>query len=201
MEIKYHFNKVSMQALQRHLKIRYSALPILKSKEAALRLQEKKQKELYADLERQYEQKTEQLRADIRLWSEFPTEVYSMKNMSVVASKVAGIAVPDVGDIDWHIRDFSRFHKPLWTHTGVTILRDLTFLLARMEVVAKSAEIIGQARRKTTQKVNLYEKVQIPAYEEAIRKIKRYLEDIANLDTAVQKITKQRNEAAEGEAS
>lgn len=76
------------------------------------------------------------------------------------------------------------------------ILRDLTAMLSRMEVVAKGIEIIQAARRKTTQKVNLYEKVQVPAYTEAIHKIKRYMEDVENLDTAVQKMTKQRAQKA-----
>jgi V/A-type H+-transporting ATPase subunit D len=50
------------------------------------------------------------------------------------------------------------------------------------------------ARKKTTQKVNLFEKVQIPGYEEAIRKIKRYLEDEENLSKSSQKIMRARLE-------
>jgi len=53
-------------------------------------------------------------------------------------------------------------------------------------------EILEYARRKTTQKVNLYEKVQIPGFEAAILKIKRYLEDEENLSKASQKIVKSR---------
>ena len=47
---------------------------------------------------------------------------------------------------------------------------------------------MDHARRKTTQKVNLFEKVQIPGYQDAIRKIKRYLEDEESLSKASQKI-------------
>jgi V/A-type H+-transporting ATPase subunit D len=54
--------------------------------------------------------------------------------------------------------------------------------------------ILEQVRKKTTQKVNLYEKVQIPAFEEAILKIKRFLEDEENLSKAAQKILKDRLE-------
>lgn len=54
-----------------------------------------------------------------------------------------------------------------------------------------------QARKRTTQKVNLYEKVQIPAYEDAIRKIKRFLEDEENLAKSAQKIVKNRRATAE----
>ena len=53
-------------------------------------------------------------------------------------------------------------------------------------------QLLDRARKKTTQKVNLYEKVQIPGYQEAIRKIKRFMEDEENLSKAAQKIVKQR---------
>ena len=52
--------------------------------------------------------------------------------------------------------------------------------------------MLEQARKKTTQKVNLYEKVQIPAYREAIIKIKRFLEDEESLTKSAQKILKAR---------
>ncbi len=194
MELKYQFNKVAMQGLQRELKIRETALPILKSKEAALRTTEKKQKDEYARLEAEYNEKLSRLRDDIRLWAEFPVEIYELKEVVVDKKRIAGVEVPNIERVDWNLRDFSRFHRPLWVSAAVLVLRDLTTMLSRMEVVAKGIEVIQQARRKTTQKVNLYEKVQVPAYEEAILKIKRYLEDVANLDTAVQKMTKQRTQ-------
>ena len=53
-------------------------------------------------------------------------------------------------------------------------------------------QILEHIRKKTTQKVNLYEKVQIPSFEEAILKIKRFLEDEENLSKASQKILKGR---------
>lgn len=40
--------------------------------------------------------------------------------------------------------------------------------------------------------MNLYEKVQIPGYEEAVLKIKRFLEDEENLSKSSQKILKNR---------
>ena len=58
------------------------------------------------------------------------------------------------------------------------------------------------ARKKTTQKVNLFEKVQIPGYEDAILKIKRYLEDEENLSKSSQKIMRaQQEERAKSEDS
>lgn len=56
----------------------------------------------------------------------------------------------------------------------------------------RKMELLDRARKKTTQKVNLYEKVQIPGFQEAIRKIKRFLEYEENLSKSSQKIVKTR---------
>ena len=60
--------------------------------------------------------------------------------------------------------------------------------------------LLEHARKKTTQKVNLFEKVQIPGYEDAILKIKRFLEDEENLSKASQKIVKTRQQKKEAES-
>ena len=49
---------------------------------------------------------------------------------------------------------------------------------------------LPNATFKTTQKVNLFEKVQIPGFQEAVRKIKRFMEDEENLSKSSQKILK-----------
>ena len=55
-------------------------------------------------------------------------------------------------------------------------------------------KLLEHARKKTTQKVNLFEKVQIPGYQDALRKIKRFMEDEENLSKSSQKIMKSHQE-------
>ncbi|MDL2262013.1 V-type ATP synthase subunit D, partial [Bacteroidales bacterium OttesenSCG-928-I21] len=57
-----------------------------------------------------------------------------------------------------------------------------------IEIAQIKLDNLEYARRKTTQKVNLFEKVQIPGYQDAILKIKRYLEDEESLSKSSQKI-------------
>ena len=81
----------------------------------------------------------------------------------------------------------------------VAILKELSRLGIESEVFEQRRQILEFNRKKTTQKVNLYEKVQIPGYKEAIRKIKRYMEDEENLSKASSKIVKTRHAAEEEE--
>ena len=60
----------------------------------------------------------------------------------------------------------------------------------RRELLNRKLVLLEHARKKTTQKVNLFEKVQIPGYQDAIRKIKRFMEDEENLSKSSQKILK-----------
>jgi V/A-type H+-transporting ATPase subunit D len=92
------------------------------------------------------------------------------------------------------------FEKPAWFPDGVAILEKLVKLAIEKEVFERKMELLDFARKKTTQKVNLYEKVQIPGFQDAIRKIKRFLEDEENLSKASQKIVKNRQQNMEVES-
>ena len=197
MAIKYQFNKIALQNLRKQLKIREAALPTLKSKESALRVTVKRYKDILKELEDKYEKKLHSLKEIKRLWAEFPEDIFSLKEVFLEEKKIAGIKIPELKEISYITKDFSRFINHKWLTSGIIILKEVTELITKIKITEKSVEILEYARKKTTQKVNLYEKVQIPAYSEAILKIKRFLEDVENLEKAAQKITKQKQAALE----
>ena len=88
--------------------------------------------------------------------------------------------------------DFSLFNQPGWLLDGVEYIKEVVSIALEREFFTRKMELLDRARKKTTQKVNLYEKVQIPGFQEAIRKIKRFLEDEENLSKSSQKIVKTR---------
>ena len=201
MAVKFQYNKTSLNDLGKQLKVRQKALPTLQNKESALRLEVRKAKDesdrLIADLEASLA-RYDYLAA---LWNEFDPGLVAITDVDLHTVKVAGVKTPGLGEIHYEIRPFNAFVKPAWYADGVAILKDLSRLGIESEVYQEKARILDYQRKKTTQKVNLYEKVQIPGYQEAIRKIKRYMEDEENLSKASQKIVKQRHAAEEEEAS
>ncbi len=200
MAIKFQYNKTSLTEMGKQLKMRQGALPTLKNKESALRLEVRKAKadseRLIADLEEAL-QRYDYLAS---LWNEFEPGLIAITDVDLFTRKVAGVKTPALGEIHYEIRPFNAFVKPAWYADGVSILKELSRLGIESEVYKEKARILDYNRRKTTQKVNLYEKVQIPGYQEAIRKIKRYMEDEENLSKASSKIVKKRH-AEEEEAS
>lgn len=199
MAIKFQYNKTSLNNLGKQLKMRLNALPTLKNKESALRLEVRKAKERSARLIEDLDAALKRYDYLAALWNEFDAGLISVTDIDLVTVKVAGVRTPELKDIHYEIRDFNAFSKPAWYADGVAILKELSRLGIESEVYLEKSRILDFQRKKTTQKVNLYEKVQIPGYQEAIRKIKRYMEDEENLSKAASKIVKNRHAIEEEE--
>ena len=199
MAIKFQYNKTSLNNLNKQLKMRKNALPTLKNKESALRLEVRKAKEYAEKLIEDLDASLKRYDDLAALWNEFDAGLITITDVDLVTVKVAGVKTPDLKEIHYQINDFNAFAKPAWYADGVTILKELSRLGIESEIYKEKARILDFSRKKTTQKVNLYEKVQIPGYQEAIRKIKRYMEDEENLSKAASKIVKSRHEIEEEE--
>ena len=191
MEIKFQFNKTALQAIAKDLQVRERALPTLHAKESALRAEVKRVKERIRELQNRIDEELGNAGSAARLWSEFP-DILTLSGVKTKKRNIAGVKVPELENIDFNVRRFSLFSGPTWTMEGLEIIKNLSRLRVEIKVVREELKILERARRKTTQKVNLYEKVQIPAFEEAIRKIKRFLEDEENLAKSAQKLLKAR---------
>lgn len=194
MELEFKYNKSALNELGQQLKMRQNALPTLKSKEAALRVEVKQAKSKAIEYRKKLEKRIKDIRDMVRLWAEFDADLVKLKNATYKTRTVAGVKIPELDDLDFELAEISQYHKPDWFLDGIAILKDLTYLGLQRDVAVKAMELLEYARKKTTQKVNLYEKVQIPAYQEAISKIKRFLEDEENLSKAAQKILKRKKE-------
>ena len=198
MAVKFQYNKVSMQSLQKALKIREAALPTLKSKEAYLRITIKKERHRLADLQKALEKLRAGIGESERLYAEFPDNRLDVHSVEYDWDNIAGISIPSLGVMRFSTSSPSAVMDPAWMEWGVGVLESLARATAEIDVANRRIDMLEYARKKTTQKVNLYEKVQIPEFAAAILKIKRYLEDVENLGKAAQKITKERQAAAAG---
>lgn len=193
MAIKFQYNKTSLNNITKQLKMRQSALPTLKNKESALRLEVRKAKERSEKLIEDLEAALGKYDYLAALWNEFEPGLISITDVDLTTVKVAGVKTPELVGIHYEIHEFNAFTSPAWYADGVAILKELSRLGIESEVYVEKSRILDYQRKKTTQKVNLYEKVQIPGYQEAIRKIKRYMEDEENLSKAASKIVKSRH--------
>ena len=195
MAIQYQFNKTSLQALEKDLKMRQRTLPTLQSKESALRLAVKRAKDEIKALYEEVDRRIKDYDQMLALWGEFDTSLIHVDDVRMSIKKIAGVRVPVLEEVVYSTKEFSIFSSPKWFADGFNQLKAIADVGIRQEFVRRKVELLDYARKKTTQKVNLFEKVQIPGYQDAIRKIKRFMEDEENLSKSSQKIVKSKREA------
>lgn len=176
--------------MEKNLKMRQRTLPIIKNKETALRLEVKKSKEEATELEQKLQKQIQGYETMYALWGEFDTSLVALKDVQLDVKKIAGVRVPILTNIQLEVKPFGLFSAPKWYFDGIKLLQGLAKTAVEHEFVEAKLLLLDHARKKTTQKVNLFEKVQIPGFQEAIRKIKRFMEDEENLSKSSQKILK-----------
>ncbi|NLK50496.1 MAG: V-type ATP synthase subunit D, partial [Candidatus Cloacimonetes bacterium] len=161
-------------------------------KESALRFEVKKARDAANALDTEISQRSQQIEEFFKLWVEFDPSLIQIEEVQIKTRKIAGVKTPELEHISYSIREFDMFIAPSWWLDGIDTLKQMSRMQIEREFMLRKMNLLEEVRKKTTQKVNLYEKVQIPAYEEAILKIIRFLEDEENLSKAAQKILKDR---------
>ena len=200
MAIKFQYNKTSLQQIEKQLKMRQRTLPIIKNKETALRLEVKKCKQEAEDIRKKLEAQIAGYESMYALWGEFDPSLVALEDVELSVKKVAGVRVPILANIKLSVKPFGIFSSPKWYIEGINLLQGLAKTAVEHEFVLAKLNLLDHARRKTTQKVNLFEKVQIPGFQDAVRKIKRFMEDEENLSKSSQKILKSLQEKRAKEA-
>jgi V/A-type H+-transporting ATPase subunit D len=107
---------------------------------------------------------------DIRQWV-LPKEIVrGVKN-------VAGADVPIFERAEFPEAEYDLFITPLWVDGGIEAIRQLISTREEISVIKAGIDILRRELRRTTQRVNLFEKIKISQAEEAIRLIKIYIGD------------------------
>ena len=195
--IKFQYNKTSLQGLDKQLKMRVRALPTIKNKESALRSEVKKAKEVADEFDTKLSDTLNSINDMLQLYDEYRPDILTVKDVDKSVKKIAGVRTPVLDHVEYEVQDFSLFNTPGWFLDGIQHVKEVVHIALEREFYMRKMELLDRARKKTTQKVNLYEKVQIPGFQEAIRKIKRFLEDEENLSKSAQKIVKTRKATEE----
>ena len=175
--------------------MRQRTLPTLQSKETALRLEVKRAKDEIKALDEEVNRRIKDYDQMIALWGEFDTTLIHVDDVKMSVKKIAGVRIPVLDEVVYSTKPFSIFESPKWFYDGFEQLKAIADVGIRQEFVRRKVDLLEYARKKTTQKVNLFEKVQIPGYQDAIRKIKRFMEDEENLSKSSQKIVKAKRQA------
>ena len=165
MTLKFQYNKISQLNMRKQLKIRENALPTLKNKESALRFEVKKARDAAHAMDLEIEARGARLEEFLKLWVEFDPSLIKISEVKIRSRKIAGVKTPELEGIEYQLSEYDLFTAPSWWLDGVSTLKELSRMQIEREFMVRKMQLLEVVRKKTTQKVNLYEKVQIPAYE------------------------------------
>ncbi len=186
---KFAYNKSTIQDFQRQLKVRRAALPVLLRKETALRQVITELKTTLALKRMEFQKLEESLNHFESIWNEFPP-IVKVETCEYKHENIAGTKISSIQKVVFEKLELKLRYEPAWLPAATEALMEYVKAYLSLQNMEEKLKTLELARKKTTQKVNLYEKLQIPAYDEAIRRIKRFLEDKENIATAAKKIAK-----------
>jgi V/A-type H+/Na+-transporting ATPase subunit D len=107
---------------------------------------------------------------DIKQWLVPSQVVTAVKN-------IAGVDLEVFERAEFRVAEYDLFLVPPWVDAAIESLQELVSMRQEILVIRRSAAILKNELRITTQRVNLFEKVKIPESQEAIRRIKIYIGD------------------------
>lgn len=191
MALALTYTKSAIQDYRKNLKVRQKALPVLLRKETALRQVIANLKPVIAQKESEFEAELKRLDRFEAIWNDMPSLV-EVEDIVLVQENIAGTRVKDLKVVVFKPLSINPLFEPAWLPAAIETLRKFIELKLELKYLIAKLSELELSRKKTTQKVNLYEKVQIPEYEDAILKVKRFLEDKENISTAAKKIAKNR---------
>ena len=111
MAIKFQYNKTSLNEIGKQLKMRQNALPTLKNKESALRLEVRRAKDYSEKLIEDLEAALNKYDYLAALWNEFEPGLISITDVELVTVKVAGVKTPELKGISFETAIIERYRR------------------------------------------------------------------------------------------
>ena len=190
---KLKLSKNSLQQQQQQLKLYKKLLPSL----------DLKRRQLTVEAQRARTERDAAVAAaealDAQIGQELPmladpelnlTGLVQMTGYRVVEQNVVGTRLPMLEHVEFRVADVSRLATPAWVDILVQRLKDAAEARVRSRVAGQRVEILQQAVRRITQRVNLFEKILIPTAQKNIQRIRIFLGDTERAAVVTSKLAK-----------
>jgi len=110
--------------------------------------------------------------------------------LTLVSQNLVGLKLPLLDELIVERQAYSRLVTPFWVDLLVSCLEEALQLEVRIAIENKRLDLLGKGLQKTTQRLNLFEKVLIPQSEKNLRKIRIALSDAERAGVVRAKIAK-----------
>ncbi|UPA17621.1 V-type ATP synthase subunit D [Borrelia puertoricensis] len=176
---KVKLTKNELKKQKDSLKMFSRYLPTLQLKKQQLHLEIRK----VEALKRTRKLEQDRLKRDIKSWISLFGEKFTFQDWiqikRVVRSfaNIAGINIPVFDFIEYEDIKYNLLLTPYWVDRGIEVIKSMVQINAELEVLDEQIRLLESELNTTSQRVNLFEKVMIPAAKINIKKINIYLGD------------------------
>ncbi|MDA3864967.1 MAG: V-type ATP synthase subunit D [Deltaproteobacteria bacterium] len=198
MSEKVKLNKNSLREQTQSLKLFQEFLPTLELRKQQLQIEVRDVKKEIQQARRE----KERLLEDVSSWkgkiAAFSSEIKDLISIDEVKTStvnIAGVKVPQFDEIKFQEKPWSLIATPWIFDAAVDFIKKALSVIEKVKIIQKKQELLQKELTKTTQRINLYEKVLIPQAKENIKKIKVYLGDQQTAAVCRAKIAKNKIEA------
>jgi len=201
---KLKLSKSSLQKERDNLKLYRRLLPSLDLKRRQLTVELEKAR-------RQHEERKEAVdRLETRIGQEIPLMangevnlqgLVNMTGFQLGEENIVGTRLPILKKIQCQVVRYSFLTSPQWVDVVVDRLREAAEERIQVQVAAERVRILQQAVRRITQRVNLFDRILIPAARKNIQRIRIFLGDAERAAVVRSKITKKKQLQARSAAT
>lgn len=135
--------------------------------------------------------------ANIRIWAPLLWDMdyqlkpfLQIKEIRTLSRNIAGLRIRTFEEVVFTDTEYSLFSTPFSFDTVLLQVRSAISLREHVKILEEQEQILLDGFRKTSQRINLYEKRLIPQCRESIRKISVYLQDQQAAAVGIAKVAK-----------
>lgn len=194
---KVAMNKGALQKQREQLRLYRRVLPSLDLRRRQLTTEAARVREELAQTEAELVRLSAGIAAQLPMLANQDIEVSGLVQIESVhlgEENVVGVKLPLLTELRCTIRDYSLLAKPHWVDVLVDRLQDIAKLRLQMRVAAERVRLLDHAVRRTTQRVNLFDKILIPQAEQTIQRIQIVLGDAERAAIVRSKLAKVRGQ-------
>lgn len=177
---RLQLNKSSLAREAKNLDIYRRFLPSLDLKRQQLMALSAAARRALASTQTEVEAVTRSVGATLPMLANDRVDLSGLVRVEHVAlgeENLVGTTLPTLERVEVTVRAYALMAQPHWVDDVATALERVVRLKVRAQVEARRVDLLAQAVKTITQRVNLFEKVLIPRAEDNIRRIRIYLSE------------------------
>lgn len=190
---KLAMNKSMLHKERERLSLYQRVLPSLDLKRRQLILEAGKARAALVQSQEEIKRLNADIGEQLPMLAGQETEVGGLVRVASVElgeENIVGVELPVLKEVQCTVRDYAILAKPQWVDVLVDRLREAVILRVKEQVMAERLRLLDYAVRRTTQRINLFEKILIPTAKNNIQRIKIFLGDAERAAIVRAKISK-----------